>query len=216
MEGDCPKDEFYLSLPAENVAVYEIDLPANTTVYGVPEIHVKLSPQNTNLDGMMITAVLVDSKKDGEEFKSYMLKSRLYDTLLTKTIDSYSIGGGYPDGALKEFVPSNTLAKCISYGWTDLCNPALVYSSKEYTKRTDLAADTYYDYTFYMLPTVYTLEEGHSLKLVLMSWDPFRVFLEDENELLDREEIDDANDEIDYHYSFRIDNTSIDVQIPTR
>lgn len=61
----------------------------------------------------------------------------------------------------------------------------------------------YYDYTFYMQPTVYTVQKGHRLKLILMTWDPYRAFL-DEDFLLNTEEPGQVSK---YDYSYTIDNT---------
>ena len=61
-----------------------------------------------------------------------------------------------------------------------------------------------------MLPTVYTIEKGHKLKLVLTTWDPYRKVLDDEgvydSRLLDK--LPDTN------YSFTINNSAIDVRLP--
>ncbi len=68
----------------------------------------------------------------------------------------------------------------------------------------------YYNYTFYMQPTVYTVEKGHELKLMLMTWDPARALLDegfDMNMTLP-ERLDM------YNYSYVIDNTSVDVRLP--
>ena len=75
-----------------------------------------------------------------------------------------------------------------------------------------LEAGTFYDYTFYMLPTVYKLAPGHQLALVLTTWDPYRAFLDEEYELNpDR----DARYSF-YTYGYTIDNTSMKVRIPVK
>ena len=62
-----------------------------------------------------------------------------------------------------------------------------------------------------MLPTVYTVQPGHHLKLILTTWDPYRAFLDESIEKLD---VNKNADAIDYDYSYIIDNQSIRVRIP--
>jgi hypothetical protein len=61
-----------------------------------------------------------------------------------------------------------------------------------------------------MTPTIYTFEKDHQLKLVLMTWDPFRVTL-DENFNIDMSLLQQRGDE---NYSYVIDNSSLDVRLP--
>jgi len=101
--------------------------------------------------------------------------------------------------------------KAISYGWTDLTNPGCGYDSSEYTTTVPLTAGEFYDYTFYMLPTAYTVQPGHHLQLILTTWDPYRAFLDQSFENLN---ISKEADAIDYDYSYIVDNQSIHVRIP--
>ena len=204
------RDDYYMSLEEPNSAVYDIKVPENSTIYGVPEVHLKLKTDNTDLDGMMISAVLIDTSDNGEKFSAYQLKSRLHDTLPKKTVGTYEFGGGLEDGNVLEFVQSKVKNKCISFGWTDLCNPGLGYDSSEYCSSTELEAGKYYDYTLYMLPSVYTIAKGHSLKLVLMTWDPYRAFL-DEDFMMNP---DNPSAVSEYDYSYTIDNKAICVNMP--
>lgn len=210
LAGQKGKEFYYVSLDKPYAGIYQIDLPEGTTIYGVPEIQVKMKTDITDKDGLMITAVLIDIAEDGTPFHAYMVKDRLHDTLPVKTFDTYDLGGGYGEQNLVRFVQSRTNSKCITFGWTDLCNPGCGYSSSEYTTSEDLEAGKLYDYTFYMQPTVYTLAPGHRLLLVLTSWDPYRAFL-DEDFLLDPTQPTEFSE---FQYSFTIDNTSIKAMIP--
>ena len=100
---------------------------------------------------------------------------------------------------------SSTPSKCVTFGWTDLCNPGCGYDSSEYTESVDLEAGRQYDYTFYMQPTAYTVAPGHRLQLVITAWDPYRVFL-DEDFMLDPSLPSEYSD---FNYSFVIDNASL-------
>ena len=62
-----------------------------------------------------------------------------------------------------------------------------------------------------MLPTVYTVAPGHHLTLVLTTWDPYRAFLDESFAELDT---DKDSEEIDYDYSYVIDNEAIQVKMP--
>ena len=201
---------YYATLDEPFAGIYSIDIPEGTTILGVPEIHVRISTEVTDKDGLMITAVLVDYQEDGEPFKAFMTKDRLYSTLPVKTVDSFERGGGLDEGDILQFVQSSTPSKCVTFGWTDLCNPGLGYHSSEYTSSTDLEAGKVYDYTFYMLPTAYTVAPGHRLQLVLTAWDPYRAFL-DEDYILDPTLPTEYSE---FNYSFVIDNSSVQVLMP--
>ena len=201
---------YYATLDAPFAGIYAIDIPEGTTIIGVPEVHVRMSTDVTDKDGLMITAVLVDYQEDGTPFKAFMVKDRLQSTLPVKTVGSYEMGGGLDEGDILQFVQSSTPCKCVTFGWTDLCNPGLGYDSSEYTTSTDLEAGKLYDYTFYMLPTAYTVAPGHRLQLVLTAWDPYRAFL-DEDYSLDPTMPTEYSE---FNYSFVIDNTSMQVLMP--
>ena len=196
---------FYATLDEPYAGVYLLDIPEGTTIMGVPEVHLKLSTPVTDKDGLMITAVLVDYKADGTPFKAYMTKDRLDKTLPVKTVDSFDLGGGLGESDILEFVQSTTPSKCVTFGWTDLCNPGCGYDSSDYTESVDLEAGREYDYTFYMLPTAYTVAPGHRLQLVITAWDPYRAFLDEDYEL----DPTLPSEYSSFNYSFVIDNTSL-------
>ncbi|WP_026529138.1 CocE/NonD family hydrolase [Butyrivibrio sp. VCD2006] len=204
------QDDFYLGLDDRNAAVYDIELPDEATISGVPEVHVRLSTNSVDLESMMITAILIDTTDDGEPFHAYITKSKLSDTLPVKTVKELDQGGGLDPALLKDYVQSSTHAKCFSFGWTDLTNPGCGSDQSEYTKTEKLESGKYYDYTFYMLPTVYTVAKGHQLKLILTTWDPYRVILDDtwglDASLLEEQK--------EHTYSYVIDNSSVDVRLP--
>ena len=217
LEGDNPdlqglkgQEIYYATLDAPFAGVYPLDIPEGTTILGVPEVHVKLSTEVTDLDGLMVTAVLVDYREDGSPFKAYMTKDRLSATLPVRTVGSFERGGGLEEGEILEFVQSSTPSKCVTFGWTDLCNPGLGCDSSDYVRTTDLEAGVAYEYTFYLLPTAYTVAPGHQLQLVITAWDPYRAFL-DEDYILDPSLPTEYSE---YNYSFVIDNSSLQVLVP--
>ena len=99
----------------------------------------------------------------------------------------------------------------VSIGWTDLQNPGMGPDASDYVLQSaGLETGVYKDYTFYLLPTVYTVAEGHHLELYLMTWDPYRVFLDEAFHLDPGQESELA----DYNYSFDIDESSLQVLLP--
>ena len=159
----------------------------------------------------MISAVLMDVADDGEPFRAYQLKNRLDDCLPVRIIGEYE---GVPvegNNDIVEYVKDSVPGKAISYGYTDLTNPGLGDDISEYTETIRLEAGKEYDYTLYMLPTVYTVEPGHSLMLILTTWDPYRAFLDESFDNLDPEK--DA-ELLNYDYEYTIDNHAIRVMMP--
>ncbi|MBQ9009127.1 MAG: hypothetical protein IJ088_07355 [Clostridia bacterium] len=205
------QDIFYLNLDDGLAAKYEIDLPAGTDICGVPEIHLRLSSEIQEYEGLMITAILADTADDGQPFEAYMLKDATNRRLPVRTIAEYEGASAWGSNEVVEYVQDMTEVKAITYGWTDLTNPGGGYDSSEYTTTSLLTAGEFYDYTFYMLPTAYTVRPGHHLKLILTTWDPYRAFLDESFEKLDMNK--DA-EEIDYDYSYIVDNAGIRVRIP--
>ena len=205
------RDSFYLSMPDPTSSCYTYELPDDFTIYGVPELHLKMASEDPELDGLMVSAMLIDTIDNEENFKAYLTKEMLYDALPTKTVDVYEIGGNAGYGEITEYVKSNTRAKLITFGYTDLNNYGCGYNSFEYTKKTaKMEKGKYYDYTIYLQPTVYTVEPGHRLVLVVTGWDPYIVGLdEDYNNGL----IEDPEDS-QYTYSFSIDNKALDFRLP--
>ena len=204
---------YYTSLDGNKAAQYVLDVPSGTTLFGAPEVRAKLSTKDVDKDGLMITAVLVDELESGDTFNAYVSSKPLCDSLPTEVLGTYEIGGGAPEGSASAFSQLPTWAKVVSYGWTDLQNPGCGIDPKEYVfQEDDLKADTYYDYTFHMVPTAYTLAPGHKLKLVLTTWDPYRAFL-DEDYKVDTSR--DARYSF-YTYGYTVDNSALEVRLPVR
>ena len=203
------QEDFYSILPDNLAAVYRFDVPANTTIQGVPALHVKLDSEQENLDGLMITAVLMDVS-DAGTFKAYMRSSDDGERVTRESLDQfYDIASGLvPIQRLKQ---TNQPRKMISIAWTDLQNPGCGKASSEYTLQScGLISGLEQDYTFYFQPTVYTMAEGHHLELILLTWDPYRVDLETWYKLDGTEDITPPN----IAYSMTINNASLRLDLP--
>ena len=195
------------------MAVYPLDFPANETIFGSPEVHLRLSTNDPEMDRLMVTALLLDTAEEGNVFKAYITKSKINDTLPVKTIGTYDPGGGHEEMKIKEFVPSLTDVKIFAYGWTDLHNPGSGYDPSEYTEDVELDAGRFYDYTIYLSQTAYTTAEGHTLKLLLMAEDPYRTKNDDTQVKTNGYR---TSTEPDRDYSFIVDNNSIEVILPVK
>ncbi len=206
------QEEYFLGLPEGTSAIYDIDIPEDTTISGVPEVHLKLTRNTPGEDSFMITATLIDVREDGEPFEAYMTKKAKGDQIPVRTIMEYDNGGNIGISDIYEFVKSLTPAKLFSYGWTDLFNPGCGPDSREYIRQEGLETGKEYDYTFYMIPTVYTVEKGHKLKLVLTTLDPYRNTIDVKDNYNPG-----LSDELpDTDYSFTVNNSAIDVRLPIK
>ena len=202
-------NQFYLTIPEENAAYYALEIPEGMTIYGVPKISFRASTTKAGFEGLMISAVLVDCIDGETEFPAYVTKRELDDILPVEEVGYYDVGGGYGTAAAKEFAMSSTPAKSITFGWTDLASPGGGEKSSDYKESTVLEAGKAYDYTFYMMPTVYTVAPGHRLVLVIYTWDPYtNAFLDDSSESDDEQAVEY------YNYDLTIDNASLVVEFP--
>ena len=205
-------EQFYLDQDDEHAAVFTLDVPANTTIYGVPEVHLKLRTQDVGQDDLMVTALLMDVKEDGGIFKAYITRAERGNTLPVKTVASYLPVEELDWKLVREYVQSSTNAKMFSIGWTDLLDPGTGYIASDDPVHKALEADTFYDYTIYLTPTVYTLPEGHMMKLFILAQDPYRSRLDDTQDNTP----DFCDTKVDEVYSFVIDNSSVSVMLPTK
>ena len=203
-------EPFYSSLDSEHAAVYTLDLPEESEIKGIPEVHVSLKTGDTDQDNLMVSAVLMDTCTDGSLFDAYLTKGSLGNTLPVRKTDPYEIGQGHAQGTRKEYVQSRTPCKVITLGWMDLLDPDAGYLSSENRVQAPIEPDTCHDYVIYLSPTVYTVEKGHTLKLYLFAADPNRSRLDD---TMDSTQ-DFADDVPDKIYSFEIDNSSVRVNLP--
>ncbi|MBQ8093926.1 MAG: hypothetical protein IJ242_10170 [Clostridia bacterium] len=213
MNGFEHREQYYMSLDEKHVAIYQIELEENTTIYGVPEIHVRLSNDDVGYEGLMISAVLMDHADDAKEFPAYMTKNRLGNTLPIRVSGKYDAGGGLMTKNIYEYVKDYTYGKAISFGYTDLNDPGNGYEISEYTEGANREKGEFYDYTFYMIPTVYTVEPGHHLYLYLTTWDPYRVYLDRDFVSLNLEKETEVDQ---FDYAFTADNEAIRVLMPVK
>lgn len=69
MDDTFEGDKYYHDLNDDEAAVYEIPLPENAVISGIPEVHVRLSTEDTDQDNLMVTAILMDEMADGSALR---------------------------------------------------------------------------------------------------------------------------------------------------
>ena len=122
-------------------------------------------------DALMVSAMLVDIAPEGETFPAFNT-SGSYVPKTTLAEGGAWMGGGLPNYDLKELNASDVTYKIISRGWMDLCNPGAGFDSNTASTRVALDGKTYHDYTIYLQSTVYEVEAGHTLALVIYAYEP--------------------------------------------
>lgn len=123
-------------------------------------------------DALMATAILVDIAPKGETFPTVSVGSS-YSNKETIAKKGAWLGGGLTNYDYVKMYSEDVEYKIITRGWMDLCNPTAGFDSASAARsdKVQLANGKYYDYTIYLQPTVYTIEEGHTLALVLYTQD---------------------------------------------
>lgn len=216
--------------PENNNAVLFNDLkvnlgPMDYTIAGIPAVRVKLEIDTDNMslssliedenhnpaDGMMVTAYLVDEIVPDEEHPEWPTSFGAYIPNVKENGSSVKTGGYFGFDVFKR---TNTKAKIISYGWTDLNNPGGgYYSNDDAYKNRQTWENNASVYTIYMNPTCYTMEVGHQLQLVLIAWDPKTTYLDASYRLVEKDNNKYLLKNGGAEYSFKAYST--DTFIPT-
>ncbi len=210
------QEEFYIDMPDELARRYRFDLPAGTTIQGSAELRAMLDSDREDLDGLMITAILMDVSDQGA-FPVYAPTEENGGTVAAKTLSIQYKFDDDPDDGLMNLMDFDQIKKprrIISFAWTDLQNPGCGKNSSDYVYQDPgLISGTEQAYTFYFLPMVYTVAEGHHLELVLTTWDPYRVQLDAWFNL--DGSLETRLDEDTYSYDMIINNGSLELILPT-
>lgn len=191
----------------DNALLVDYDL-RNSTIVGIPAVEVTIETndidnmalssliedENHNpADGMMVSAYLVDELTSDEDHPEWPTQFGAYIPDVMGNGSSVKTGS-YTNGidVYNVYKRTNTTAKIISYGWTDLNNPGGGYYSNDDAYKNRQAWEKKNDkyeskYTIYMNPTCYEVEEGHKLSLVLMAWDPKTTYLDASYRLVEKD-----------------------------
>ena len=174
------QSEFTAGSTAGSV-MYTQAVEKDTTIKGTVAVNFSALTENTDdngtpieeRDALMVSAMLVDIAPEGKTFPAFNIAPRS-SYVAKKMIDAGGawMGGGLPNYDLKELNASDVTYKVISRGWMDLCNPGAGFDSNTASTRVALDGKTYQDYTIYLQSTVYEVEAGHTLALVIYAYEP--------------------------------------------
>ena len=217
---DIDMDAFFAKLPDYYTTCYRIPIKNSdntaTTIIGSPRVNVCIKSDTVEKESLMATAVLIDKTEDGSDFGAYRNQHGENESVISgPTGDTFDLGFDTVIG-LRDFVRTDGKYKCVTFGWIDLDDPvseAEVENMYAYRVGADRVADVYYDYCIDMLPTAYTVAPGHYLELVILPWDPFKLFYEgsDTNVKSQYKDSDYKNVE---EYSFTLDTDDTVIKLP--
>ena len=159
--------------------MYAQTVEKDTTIKGTVAVNFSALTENTDdngtpiedRDALMVSAMLVDIAPEGKTFPAFNT-SGSYVPKTTLAEGGAWMGGGLPNYDLKELNASDVTYKVISRGWMDLCNPDAGFDSNTASTRVALDGKTYQNYTIYLQSTVYEVEAGHTLALVIYAHEP--------------------------------------------
>ena len=159
--------------------MYAQTVEKDTTIKGTVAVNFSALTENTDdngtpiedCDALMVSAMLVDIAPEGKTFPAFNT-SGSYVPKTTLAEGGAWMGGGLPNYDLTKLKASDVTYKIISRGWMDLCNPGAGFDSHTADTRVALDGKTYHAYTIYLQSTVYEVEAGHTLALVIYAYEP--------------------------------------------
>ena len=159
--------------------MYAQTVEKDTTIKGTVAVNFSALTENTDENGtpigerdaLMVSAMLVDIAPAGKTFPAFNTSGN-YVPKTTLAEGGAWMGGGLPNYDLTKLKASDVTYKIISRGWMDLCNPGAGFDSHTADTRVALDGKTYHDYTIYLQSTVYEVEAGHTLALVIYAYEP--------------------------------------------
>ena len=144
-------------------------------------------------DALMVSAMLVDIAPEGETFKAFNTEGSYVPKDLTE--NGAWMGGGLSNYDYAQLKASDVSYKIIARGWMDLCNPGAGYNSASADTKVALKVGENHDYTIYLQPNLYTVEEGHTLALVIYTYEQGKA-------------------RYSQNYQITLDNSSVNAVIP--
>lgn len=145
-------------------------------------------------DALMVSAMLVDIAPEGETFPVFNTSGSYVPKTTLKEGGAW-MGGGLANYDLTIHNTTDVPYKVVTRGWMDLANPNAGFDSASAARTEKVALGGKNDYTLYLQPTVYEVEAGHTLALVIYTYEPGMATYTD-------------------NYCITIDNASVDAQIP--
>ncbi len=160
-------------------AMYTTDIDEETVIRGSVPVHFRAAVSNAEgvktplgeRDALMVSAMLVELPASGQKMNSFYTMSTYADQKTLKKGGLWQ-GGGLKNYDLVELVPAKQSYTVISRGWMDLCNPDAGYESASASGKVTPEEGIYRDYTVYLQPTAYRVQEGNRLALILYPYEP--------------------------------------------
>ncbi|MCD8192903.1 MAG: hypothetical protein LUD55_08945, partial [Oscillospiraceae bacterium] len=185
--------------------MYTTDVTETFTVKGSVAVNFSATASNTedageddvaieDRDALMVSAMLVDIAPEGETFPVFNTSGSYVSKTVLKEAGAW-MGGGLANYDLTIHNTTDVSYKIVTRGWMDLANPDAGYDSASATRENKVTLGDEYDYTLYLMPTIYEVEEGHTLALVIYTYEP-------------------STANYSQNYLITIDNASVDAEIP--
>ncbi|MCD8374436.1 MAG: CocE/NonD family hydrolase, partial [Oscillospiraceae bacterium] len=185
--------------------MYTTDVTETFTVKGSVAVNFSATASNTedagedavaieDRDALMVSAMLVDIAPEGETFPVFNTSGSYVPKTTLKEAGAW-MGGGLANYDLTIHNTTDVSYKIVTRGWMDLANPDAGYDSASATRENKVTLGDEYDYTLYLMPTIYEVEEGHTLALVIYTYEPSPAHYAQ-------------------NYLITIDNASVDAEIP--
>ena len=161
------EDDYY-DKDDKNTIVYNLGTMTDDTTYsGTFQLDIKLKTEDVNRENLTATAVLLDTYE--EEFDAYGCIDFEADTNDLEDIPLHHSEA--IEGTFYQATTEKTNTKVISYATWDLHHPGRQELLQVAPHRA-LSANHPYEYHLDMTPNIYTIKKGHTLKLVLFTFDP--------------------------------------------
>ena len=146
---------------SRNAALWVLPATTQFTIAGKIPVHVRAKVDDVREGDIPMCVALLDVAD--EPFEAFSVNGSVGHEVVSKGEEnsrSYNI---------VRWTQEETAKKIIATGYIDLRNPEAGYEPSTATRRSEpISADTYYDYTVWLDPTYYTVQEGHRLELYVV------------------------------------------------
>ena len=205
-----PYEQTLTGEETEHAALWKMTADEQFTIAGKVPVRVRAKVDDVKQGDIMMSAVLYDVAD--EPFGAFGVTGSVESEVITKG------DGSTLNYDLVRWKQDQTTRKLISTGSIDLRNPEAGYEPATATKRAQpIEADTYYDYTIWLKPTYYTVQQGHRLELYLVPFLNYASYADSSTRdyMLGRQGLDSSNImNIRTDYSFTIQNAASSATLP--